>query len=149
MGGAGSALSPAHWREIFSSPGNTGFKSAIVAGLVFFYVLYIVVLFVPYAYVKARTTNESLNHTTLREHGIRSTLSARGLLGILVSNLLLVLITLGLFAPWAKVRLVRYQLEHTSLLAKGSLDDFINEPQVQTGAAAQELSDFMDLDFGL
>jgi uncharacterized membrane protein YjgN (DUF898 family) len=149
MGGAGSALSPAHWREIFSGPGNTGFKSAIVAGLVFFYVLYIVALFVPYAYVKARTTNESLNHTTLREHGIRSTLSARGLLGILVSNLVLVLITVGLFAPWAKVRLVRYQLEHTSLLANASLDDFINEPQVQTGAAAQELSDFMDLDFGL
>jgi uncharacterized membrane protein YjgN (DUF898 family) len=40
-------------------------------------------------------------------------------------------------------------LQHTSLLAHGSLDDFINEPQVATGAAAQELSDFMDLDFGL
>jgi uncharacterized membrane protein YjgN (DUF898 family) len=149
VGANGLALSPAHWQEIFSSPGNAGFKSAIVAGLVFFYVVYIMALFVPYAYVKARTTNEALNHTTLREHGIRSTLSARGLLGILVSNFLLVLITVGLFAPWAKVRLVRYQLERTSLLAKGSLDDFINEPEVRTGAAAQELSDFMDLDFGL
>jgi uncharacterized membrane protein YjgN (DUF898 family) len=136
-------------KHVFEGPGNLGSKAAVVIGIVTFYVAYFVVLFLPYAIAKARTTNESLGSTRLRAHRLKSTLGSVGLWGILVSNLLLVLVTLGLFAPWAHVRLVRYQMQHTSLLASGSLDDFVNEPQVQTGAAAQELSDFMDLDFGL
>jgi len=136
-------------QHVFKDPGNFGKKAGLVAGVGLFYLAYFVVLFLPYAIVKARTTNESLCSTTLRAHRLKSTLGGMALWGILVSNLLLVVVTLGLFAPWAHVRLLRYQLQHTSLLASGSLDDFINEPQVQTGAAAQELSDFMDLDFGL
>ena len=136
-------------KHIFSDPGNFGKKAGVVAGVALFYLGYFIVLFLPYAIIKARTTNESLSSTTLRAHRLQSTLRSAALWGILVSNLLLVIVTLGLFAPWAHVRLLRYQLQHTSLLANGSLDDFINEPQTQTGAAAQELSDLMDLDFGL
>jgi uncharacterized membrane protein YjgN (DUF898 family) len=148
-GVAGSGGVGKYLQHVFGDPGNLGKKAAVVAAVVTFYVAYFVVLFLPYAIIKARTTNESLGSTTLRTHRLKSTLGSVGLWGILVSNLLLVLVTLGLFAPWAHVRLVRYQLRHTSLLASGSLDDFINEPQVHTGAAAQELSDFMALDFGL
>lgn len=136
-------------QQIFTGHGSIGSRLGAIAAAGAFYLAYFVVLFLPFAIVKARTTNESLNSTTLRNHRLRSTLESISLWGVLVSNLLLVVVTLGLFAPWAHVRLVRYQLQHTSLLASGSLDDFINEPQVQTGAAAQELSDFMDLDFGL
>ena len=136
-------------QQIFTGPGHMGGKIGAAAGFGVFYLAYFMVLFLPYAIVKARTTNESLSSTTLGDHRLRSTLEIAPLWGILVSNLLLAVITLGLYAPWAHVRLLRYQLQHTSLLASGSLDDFINEPQVRTGAAAQELSDFMDLDFGL
>jgi uncharacterized membrane protein YjgN (DUF898 family) len=140
---------PQSMRETFSNLAATGKLPIIVAAIVLFYVAYIVLLFIPYAVVKARTTNESLSNTTLGIHGLKSTLQGRGLLRVLVANLLLVLVTVGLYAPWARVRLLRYQLDRTSVLAKGNLDEFVNEPAVQTGAAAQELTDFLDLDFGL
>jgi uncharacterized membrane protein YjgN (DUF898 family) len=148
-GGGKSGNMSVYLQQIFNGHGSIGSRLAALAAVVAFYVAYFVVLFLPYAIVRARTSNESLNSTTLRAHRLHSRLDSTSLWGLMVSNLLLVVITLGMFAPWAHVRLVRYQLEHTSLIASGSLDDFINEPQVQTGAAAQELSDFMDLDFGL
>jgi uncharacterized membrane protein YjgN (DUF898 family) len=147
--GGKSAGLAAYLHQVFSGSGGMGRKLGAAAAVASFYLAYFVALFLPYAIIRARTTNESLNTTTLRAHRLRSTLASLPLWGILVSNLLLVVLTLGLFAPWAHVRMVRYQLQHTSLLASGSLDDFVNEPQVPTGAAAQEFSDFMDLDFGL
>jgi uncharacterized membrane protein YjgN (DUF898 family) len=136
-------------QHVLTAPGGLGKKLGVVAGIVVFYLAYFIVLFLPYGIIKARTTNESLNSTRLRAHRLHSTLAGVNLWGILVSNLLLVVVTLGLYAPWAKVRLLRYQLQHTSVEVRGSLDDFINEPQMQAGPAAQELGEFMDLDFGL
>lgn len=136
-------------REVLHGQGSVAHRIGVLLLVALFYLVYFVVAFLPYAVIKARTTNESLGSTTLGRHRLHSRLGTADLWGILVSNLLLVVITLGLYAPWAQVRLLRYQLGNTSLIATGSLDDFINEPQVQTGAAAQELSDFMDLDFGL
>ena len=149
FGVLGLGASVPNLREVFTNPTLSAKLPLFIAALFLVYVGYIIVLFIPYAVAKARTTNESLGNTTLGVHGLTSSLQGRGLLGVLVANLLLVLFTLGLYAPWARVRLVRYQLDHTSLRARGNLDEFINEPAVQTGAAAQELSDFMDLDFGL
>lgn len=132
--------------EILRSPGTA------MALAIFFVALYgivIAVMMVPGAIVTARLTNEAFSHTRIGPHQLQSTLRAGKLVGIYLSNLLLVLITLGLYIPWAKVKLVRYQLDNTALLAAGDIGEFAEQESHAPGATGEELGDFLDVDFGL
>lgn len=64
--------------------------------------------------------------------------TARGLIRLYVSNLLLIVLTLGLYIPWARVRTARYWLDNLAVIgpARG-LDGFVaaaGERVVTTGA---------------
>jgi uncharacterized membrane protein YjgN (DUF898 family) len=57
--------------------------------------------------------------------------------------------TLGLYTPWAQLRLARYRLECLELEVRGSLDDFVAATNAPVPAAmGEELTSFFDLDFG-
>jgi uncharacterized membrane protein YjgN (DUF898 family) len=71
------------------------------------------------------------------------------LLRIYVVNTLLIVLTLGLFLPWAQVRLARYRLESLSLEVHGGLDAFVADQQSQVAAAGEELGEVFDVDLGL
>jgi uncharacterized membrane protein YjgN (DUF898 family) len=71
------------------------------------------------------------------------------LAGIYLTNTLLIALTIGLYTPWAKVRLARYQVENMRLLTHGSLDDFIATETKAVEATGSEIGDIFDLDFGL
>lgn len=65
--------------------------------------------------------------------------TARGLIRLYVTNLLLIVLTLGLYIPWARVRSLRYWLGNLAVIgpARG-LDDFVaaaSERVVTTDAA--------------
>ena len=68
---------------------------------------------------------------------------------ITFTNLLGVLCTFGLFVPFARVRLVRYQISTLSLLAEGGLDRFEAAPGAGEGAMGDALADVFDVDFTL
>jgi uncharacterized membrane protein YjgN (DUF898 family) len=133
-------------REILSSPAAA---LVVVVGIVMVYLAFIAVTLVPAAVTKARITNEAFGHTTITTHQLQSDLQAKQLVSIYLTNLLGIVFTLGLFAPWAKVRLVRYQLANTRLLTQGSLDEFVGTETANMSAAGEELGDFLDVDFGL
>ncbi|HEY6124838.1 MAG TPA: YjgN family protein [Steroidobacteraceae bacterium] len=82
------------------------------------------------------------------QHG-RSNLKAWPLIGIYLSNLVAIVLTLGLFYPWAKVRQVRYQLENTAIDSDGNLAAFTASSGVGIDAVGEEVGDFFDVDFGL
>lgn len=100
-------------------------------------------------YTQSRNLNEVLNHTTLGPHRFTSTLSARKLAGIYIGNVFAIVATLGLLTPWAQIRLARYRAQCVTLLAAGALESFTGEPVGDIpSATSEELSSFLDLDFG-
>lgn len=121
------------------------------AVLSFLTVLGILVVYVAaFGVFQGYALNAVFNATTLRPHRIRSELRGTELSWIYVTNLLGILCTAGLFSPWATVRLVRYRMETTSLVAESPLDDFFASPAGQNpSAVGEEVSGIFDIDFGL
>jgi uncharacterized membrane protein YjgN (DUF898 family) len=68
---------------------------------------------------------------------------------MLLTNTLATALTLGLFHPWAKVRTMRYKVQHLTLIAAGDLNTFVAEKQKEVGAIGDASSDFFDFDLGL
>lgn len=121
----------------------------VIAGyLIGVYLLLIAASLLIFPYFISRIQNLVWNHTELAGHRFSSTLSARGLAWIMFSNLLLIVLTLGLFKPFADIRMARYRIEHMALLAGGDIDAFIAAEQQQISATGTETAEVFDLDIG-
>ena len=78
-----------------------------------------------------------------------SRLGIRRYLWISLSNIVLTIVTLGLFAPWAAVRMFRYRTSCLSVYGATSLDDMVAEISAEPNAMGDAASDLFDFDFGL
>lgn len=101
------------------------------------------------AYYSKSVTNAAFNGVEAGPHRLQSTLRTAPLLRLYIKNFVLIVLTLGLYYPWAKVATARYQLENTALVAQGSLDEFCAAAGAGGTATGEEISDFFDVDFGL
>jgi uncharacterized membrane protein YjgN (DUF898 family) len=101
------------------------------------------------AYYQRSLLNASFGGLEIGPHRLRSTLDTGPLAGLYFKNLALIVLTGGLYYPWAKVALLRYQLENLSVEAQGGLDAFVANAAQGTDALAEEVGDFFDVDFGL
>jgi uncharacterized membrane protein YjgN (DUF898 family) len=131
---------------VTGADGNDPSMSPGVAMVVLFtYVLVGVV------YVCVRTAFENLvwNNTMLDEHRFISRLRIPQMLAIYAANLVTIALTLGLAVPWARVRLARYRAESLTLLPGGPLLSEADAAAGEESATGAELSEAMDLDFGL
>jgi uncharacterized membrane protein YjgN (DUF898 family) len=89
------------------------------------------------------------SNTRVGENRIECNMSALDLIWITVSNFVLVILTLGLFIPWAAVRLARFQLECFRILPAGDLQEFeAGEPE-SVGAVGEEAASAFDFDISL
>lgn len=102
-----------------------------------------------YAYIQARLTNLTWNHTQLGPVTFESSLPARGLLALYVTNALAILASAGLLIPWAVVRTARYRIEHLAVTAEGDLATFQGSEATSVRAAGAEVGEFFDFDFSL
>lgn len=102
-----------------------------------------------YAYLEARINNLVWNNIELASHKFESRLRVRDLLWLYFSNLIAIIVSFGLLVPWAKIRLARYRLGKLSMLAAGSLDNFVKQEQENTGATGEEIGEVFDVDIGL
>lgn len=115
----------------------------VIIGVVYFG---FIVAFLIYA---AHSRNIGFNNLHLREgHRFTSTVTVKSFLWILITNFLLIIVTIGLYIPWAKVRLARYLADNTTMLAKGDLDRFTDEQIEGRGVASGEFLDIEGIDFG-
>lgn len=102
------------------------------------------------AFYQSGVLNLAFGSLQIGPHRVQSTLAGGALAGVLITNALLMVLTLGLYTPWAKVRLLRYQLQHTQLIAVGDLGEFTAAAgSDDTKALGDEISDFFDVDFGI
>ncbi len=111
--------------------------------------LLVIVYLVAALYVPTALTNLTWSSISLGNHRFKCTLRLRDLLWIYLSNAVAVLGTLGLLAPWAAVRTLRYRLNRINAAGVGSFDSVIACADQQIGAAAEELGDMFGFDLGL
>jgi len=112
------------------------------------FAIYIGLFLVAPPYFQALMTNLIWNNTSLEKHTFKSDQTFWGISKITITNWLAVVFTLGIFWPWAKVRLARYRAEHTAVLARGDLDGFVGKATAERRAYGEEIADIFDFDFG-
>ncbi len=102
-----------------------------------------------FAYMASGTWNLTYNGATLDRHEFRSHLRAHDLFWIYLTNTLSILLTLGLFIPWARIRVARYRAERLSLIVHDDLDSFVAAQLEEVASTGAEFGEFMDIDVGL
>lgn len=107
-------------------------------------------LFLPQAAYTVNLTNVTYRHASIGEQRFVSDMRIAPMAWLLFTNLLLLLVTLGLAWPWVKVRLAQYRLAHMSLLmVPGTVDAILGERQNDPSAFGEEAAEFLDFDISL
>lgn len=126
-------------------PSEAMFMVIGVLSLVFFYGLYLIVR----AYLDSRLQNLVWNQTELGFVRFESTMTMRKLAAIRASNMLLLVLTLGLYKPFAAVRLARYRAQCMALVSVSDPEEFLADHAAEdAGAAGQEVGDLFNIDIG-
>jgi uncharacterized membrane protein YjgN (DUF898 family) len=101
-------------------------------------------------FIGTKVFNLAVSRTVLAEHfQLESTLSPPHMTWLAFSNLVLVLLTLGLFYPWAKTRVAHYRAAHFAITGPAEVDGFMSELATGQGAIGEEIASFFDIDIGL
>jgi len=114
-------------------------------GFLLFYLMIPVVS----AFVMARTANLLYNASELGPVGFDCNQRARDMIWLYLSNLVLIALTVGLFIPWAKVRLARYRARRLAVNGPQDLGQFVAGQQQQSHATGSEMADLFDLNIRL
>lgn len=148
LGGVASGVFATSTAQLYGWVEGSLFGSVftVLITLVNVYVFYLFIR----PYMESRIQNLVWNHTELGMHRFESKARARTLLGIHASNLLLITLTLGLYKPYAAVRMAKYRIESLTLMPGASMDEFQCDPNAErVGAAGQEAGDLFDIDIAL
>ncbi|MEZ5320418.1 MAG: YjgN family protein [Vicinamibacterales bacterium] len=109
---------------------------------------YLAVITAVQAFLAARIGRHVWAHTTLGRTRFVWRIEAPRLFVIRLTNLLLTVVTLGLYRPFAQVRLARYLTEAFVVVGAGGLDAFEALPAGDVGAYGDEAMEFLDFDIG-
>ncbi|HYD81039.1 MAG TPA: YjgN family protein [Paucimonas sp.] len=132
---------------LYAAGGKGGLPAAFTMTMMFFAIYAWVFLLIPI--MMTLMQNLIWRHTRLGEHAFKCEMKWTRVAYIAVTNIAGILLTLGLFIPFAKVRMMRYRLESMTLLPHGDLDHFIAEAQRETTAAGEGMADLLDFDMSL
>jgi uncharacterized membrane protein YjgN (DUF898 family) len=116
----------------------------------FLYIGILLIIIALFSYAFARQRKYIFENTML--DGViafASSLGARKIAWVSVSNMLLVLLTFGLATPWAKVRMARVMLENTHVDTSTGLDNYISQKQDEQSSLGEQIGDAFDLDVGI
>ncbi len=118
---------------------------AAFAPVLMIYAAYLVV----FAFLRARIGNLTLNGVVVGPLRCRSTLRARDLVWLYLSNIVAVLATVGLATAWVTVRMARYRAKNLYLTGQGTPGEFTGSATGSVGATGSEVSDLFDVDVSL
>jgi uncharacterized membrane protein YjgN (DUF898 family) len=124
---------------------NTGMLWALVPFLV---VMALVALAIA-AYYERSFTNAAFDNLGLGSNRIHCDLRTGALFRVYLTNAIGMVLTLGLYYPWARINRLRYQFERMQLQTEGSLENFTAGAAPESSATGEELGEFFDVDFGL
>lgn len=92
-----------------------------------------------------KMANLTLNNTLLATHRFQGNYALGSYLRLMVVNTVAMVLTLGLFYPWASVRTARYAAAHSALLAYGDLDHFVAVQRREESAVGGEIGELFDV----
>jgi len=102
------------------------------------------------AYSITRQRTYIFENTTLDEKiKFASTLKAKPLIWIMFTNLIAILLTIGLAFPWAKVRMARLMVENTLVDTEHGFDAYMTQKQKEESSLGEQIGDAFDVDVGL
>lgn len=102
------------------------------------------------AYALTRQRTYVYENTTLDgKIGFMSTLRALPLAWVMISNVLLVLLTIGLAFPWAKVRMAKLMAKNTQVDIVPGFDAYITQQENKASSLGDQIGDAFDVDVGI
>jgi len=113
-----AAYDPSLGRPFALRPATVGTMFALAAGA---YLVYAVIS----AWYRAKQINHFAAHTHFDKASFRSRVTAGGLIWIGVTNILIVLFTLGLLIPIAQARAARYLVENLEIVGAVALGEIV------------------------
>ena len=125
---------------------------SIIAGIVILALVmlfYVLVIPLVTTYVQVNLANRLWNKTRLSKHLFECDQRLGEMFAIVITNWLLIALTIGLYWPWAKIRLAAYRARHLSLVAAGSLDEFVGYNTAEQQALGEGFADAFDFDIAL
>ena len=145
--GVAFALAMKYWPIDVQHHGKFNpFPPAVIAMWV---VAYVGFLFVIPA-IETMIVNLALKNTKLDErHQIKSRMNPIVVAWITVTNAILTLLTVGIFYPWARVRLTRYETRKLSISVDGDIEAYTTEAFATQSAVGEEIGSVFAFDFGL
>lgn len=132
---------------IATGPAGRGSPPGIVtiAPLAAIYLSYIVV----FAFLRARIGNLTLGGIVVGPLRCRSTLRARDLTWLYISNIVAILVSIGLATAWVTIRMARYRAQNLYLIGEATPAEFTGAAASPIGATGSEVSDLFDVDVSL
>ncbi len=100
------------------------------------------------SYVQVETINTVFDNTQLGDHRLSAQLELWPYFNLFFVNAVLMILTLGLFYPWAWVRMTRYRIDNLLLLAQGSINHYVATQEEEVGAVGEETGYIFDFDIG-
>ncbi|MDD2929962.1 MAG: YjgN family protein [Sideroxydans sp.] len=100
-------------------------------------------------FLAVRLPNLIWDKTGLGEHDLYSRMEVGKYLWIAFTNLLGIVFTLGLYIPFAQIRMSRYKFSCMGLLAQGDLAEFVAGQAQSDSATGEETAEMFDLDISL
>ncbi len=134
---------------VFAALGEGGFNPAMLLAAIPLMIAYIAFYLALGSYVVVAMANIHWNNTKLHNHQFESNWSLLSYMGLIVTNTLGILFTLGLFIPFAKVRTAAYKANHTALVVDGDLDTFVAHTLENSNAVGEGVHDIFDIDISL
>lgn len=130
---------------------NEGMHAAMVIGMAVFAIAYLVLLIVNNTFLTSRLQNLVWNRTTSTEVRFESRLLLGPLVTLALKNGLLVLLTLGLYWPFAAVATARLRLQAVTVHTRRPVDELAAQAGLagDTDATGDAAGDLFGLDFGL
>lgn len=126
-----------------------GHPVLFIAGFLLFYAM----LYAAIVIWQSLNLNYAWNHAQLTgpqgSIGFESRIDWRDYAGIQLANLVLIIMTLGLFIPFAKVRLYRYRVSQVEVLGAERLESAIAVASAEENAAGDVASELFDFELGL
>jgi len=139
-----SGFNPA---DLMLLAGNTMQPSPLLAILM--PIMSILIYAFIFAFIRSQTYNLIYQNTLIGSNKLRAKMDTKSLASLYITNTLGIIVTLGLFIPWAKVRTAKYRADRTAMQVNKNLDEFISSEEEELAAFGEEFGDVFDVDIAI
>jgi len=102
-----------------------------------------------YTYLQVRIRNLVFNNAIISNTRFKSTLDVSELFKIYLVNVIAIILSLGLLAPWAAIRVARYKAENTVVISERLLETMKASSAGGGNAMGEEVGDMFDVGVGI